>query len=73
MHDLQDLMASISDLENITKGRLQKNDAANRERLKMLSQLTQFGVCTCHCHFGTSVFHSAEPCCGNARLKAATT
>ena len=69
MHKLQDLMASIADLENIAKGRLQKNASADRERLKMLSQLIQYGVCTCHCHFSTSVYHSAAPCCGNAKLK----
>ena len=55
MHKLQDLMASISDLENIAKEHLQKNASANRERLKLLNQLIQYGVCTCHCHFSDSV------------------
>ena len=36
MHDLHDLMASISYLENIAKERLQKNPSANSERLKLL-------------------------------------
>jgi hypothetical protein len=67
---MHDFMASISDLENIAKERLQKNGSANCERLNELSQLIQYGVCTCHCHFSTSVYHSAVPCCGNAKLKA---
>jgi len=71
MHSLHDMMASIDDLEKIAKRRLQKNGSANFDRLKFLNQLIQYGVCTCHCHFSTSVYHSAEPCCGNAKLKAA--
>jgi hypothetical protein len=68
MHDFHDLMASISCLENIAKERLQENAAANSGRLKFLIQLARYGVCTCHCHFSTSVSHSAAPCCGNARM-----
>lgn len=74
MHKLQDLMASISDLENLAKEHLQKNAqknaSANRERLKLLNQLIRYGVCTCHCHFSGSVYHGDVPCCGNAKLKA---
>ncbi len=68
MHNLHDLMASISHLENIAKERLQRNAAANSERLRLLNQLTRYGICTCHCHFSTSVYHSACQCCGNAQL-----
>ena len=70
MNNLRDLMASISDLENIAKERLQKHATANFERLKFVNQLIKYGVCTCHCHFSTSVYHSDSPCCGNAKLKA---
>ena len=68
MHDLQNLMESISYLESIVKERLQKNAAANSERLKFLNQFARYGICPCHCHFSNSVFHSAAPCCGNAKL-----
>lgn len=60
----------ISYLEEMAKDRLQKADFAEVQRLIALSQLIRYGVCTCHCHFSTSVYHSAEPCCGNARLTA---
>lgn len=70
MHDLHDLMANISFLENIAKARLQNHTAANSERLKFLNQLLRYGVCACHCHFSTSVYHSDVPCCGNAKLSA---
>jgi hypothetical protein len=70
MHDLHDLMKSVSHLENLAKQRLQNNVAANSDRLKFLSQLTRYGICTCHCHFSTSVYHGAVPCCGNAKLTA---
>ena len=72
MFNLQNLLASIADLESLAKDRLKKTDSANADRLQMLSQLVRYGVCTCHCHFSTSVYHSAVPCCGNARLKAPT-
>ena len=62
------LIKGISQLEDIAKDRLQKADFAEVQRLIALSQLIRYGVCTCHCHFSTSVYHSAEPCCGNAKL-----
>ena len=68
MHYLLDLMASISQLETIANERLQRNVAANSERLRHLDQLTRYGICTCHCHFSTSVYLSACQCCGNAQL-----
>jgi hypothetical protein len=70
MHDLHDLMKNVSCLENLAKERLQSNVAANSERLKFLTQFMRYGICTCHCHFSTSVYHSAVPCCGNAKLTA---
>jgi len=70
MHDLHDLMKDISRLENLAKQRLQSNATANSERLKFLSQFTRYGICACHCHFSDSVYHSAVPCCGNAKLTA---
>ena len=60
----------ISYLEEIAKERLQRDELAEVERLNALNQLIRLGVCTCHCHFSDNVFHSAEPCCGNARLVA---
>ena len=68
MRYLPDLMATISHLETIAKGRLQRNAAANSERLRLLDQLTRYGICTCHCHFSASVYLSACQCCGNAQL-----
>jgi hypothetical protein len=59
----------VSYLEDMAKARLQQDELAEIQRLTGLSQLIRFGVCTCHCHFSTNVFHSAAPCCGNARLK----
>jgi hypothetical protein len=67
MRNLHDLMASISHLENIAKERLQRNAAANSERLSLLKQLTRYGICTCHCHFSTSVYIACH-CCGNRYL-----
>jgi hypothetical protein len=67
---MRDLMDSISYLEDIAKERLAKNVTAEVERLKLLNQLIRYGVCTCPCHFSTSVYHGAEPCCGNAKLTA---
>ncbi|MGO9946121.1 MAG: hypothetical protein ACLPWG_04650 [Steroidobacteraceae bacterium] len=58
----------ISYLEEVAKDRLQKADFAEVQRLMALSQLIRYGVCTCHCHFSSSVYHSADPCCGNAKL-----
>ncbi len=68
MYNLRILMASIADLENLAKERVKKIDSANSERLAELTQLVRFGVCTCHCHFSASVYHSAAPCCGNAKV-----
>jgi hypothetical protein len=68
MHDLHELMQSIARLERLVKERLQKNAAANSERLRLLNQLTRYGICTCHCHFSTAVYLSACQCCGNAQL-----
>jgi hypothetical protein len=67
---MHDSMEGISNLENIAKDRLRKNVAADLERLNLLTQLIRYGVCTCHCHYSTSVYHSAAPCCANARLTA---
>ncbi len=67
---MHDSMESISHLENMAKERLRKNVSADLERLNLLTQLIRYGVCTCHCHFSTSVYHSAAPCCANARLTA---
>jgi len=61
----------ISDLEDMAKARLQKDDCAELARLRSLEQLIRYGICTCQCHFSTNVVHSAAPCCGNAKLKAA--
>jgi hypothetical protein len=69
MHYLHDLMASISHLETIAKERLQKNVAANSGRMRLLDQLTRYGICTCHCHFSASVYLTCQ-CCGNAQLIA---
>ncbi len=66
---MNNLMESIKHLENIAKERLQKNVTVEFERLKEVNQLIRYGVCTCQCHFSTSVYHSAMPCCGNAKLK----
>jgi len=60
----------IAYLEQVAKDRLQKADFAEVQRLIALNQLIRYGVCTCHCHFSTSVYHSAAPCCGNAKLAA---
>jgi hypothetical protein len=65
-------LKGISDLEDMAKARLQKDDAGELARLRSLDQLIRYGVCTCQCHFSTNVVHSAAPCCGNAKLKAAT-
>jgi hypothetical protein len=65
---MHDSMKSISYLEDIAKERLETNVPAEVERLKLLNQLIRYGVCTCQCHFSTSVYHSAVPCCGNAKL-----
>jgi len=62
------MMQSISHLNDLAKARLQNAVEAETARLKLLNQLIRYGVCTCHCHFSTSVYHSAAPCCGNARL-----
>jgi hypothetical protein len=59
----------VSYLEDMAKARLQQDEFAEIQRLTALGQLIRFGVCTCHCHFSSNVFHSAAPCCGNARLK----
>jgi hypothetical protein len=64
------LLGSISDLEGLAKARLNQNIAAEIERLKLLNQLVRYGVCTCHCHFSSSVYHSAAPCCANAKMTA---
>jgi hypothetical protein len=64
------LLESISDLEGLAKARLNQNITAEIERLKLLNQLVRYGVCTCHCHFSSSVYHSAAPCCANAKLTA---
>jgi hypothetical protein len=61
----------ISYFEIIAAENQRKHITAQNERLTFLTQLIRYGVCTCHCHFSTSVFHSAEPCCGNAKLKTA--
>jgi hypothetical protein len=66
---MHESMRGISQLENIVKERLRKDVFAEFERLQSLQQLIRYGVCTCHCHFSDSVYHSAAPCCGNARLK----
>ncbi len=65
---MHESMRGISQLESIAKERLRKDVFAEFERLQSLQQLIRYGVCTCHCHFSNSVFHSAAPCCGNARL-----
>jgi hypothetical protein len=67
---MHDSMEGISHLEIIAKERLRKNVSADLERLNLLTQLIRYGVCTCHCHYSTSVYHSAAPCCANARLTA---
>ena len=64
------LLESISELEGLAKARLNQNIAAETERLKLLNQLVRYGVCTCHCHFSCSVYHSAAPCCANAKMTA---
>jgi hypothetical protein len=64
------LLESISNLESLAKARLNQNITAEIERIKLLSQLVRYGVCTCHCHFGSSVYHSAAPCCANAKMTA---
>lgn len=65
MHRLLD---SISNLEGLAKARLNQNSNAEIERMKLLNQLVRYGVCTCHCHFSSSVYHSAAPCCANAKM-----
>ena len=65
---MHDSVKSISDLEALAKQRLKSDFFAEFERLKLLNQLSRFGVCTCHCHFSNSVYHGAAPCCGNAKL-----
>jgi hypothetical protein len=67
MHDLR---ISISQLEALAKERLRRHHCAELERVKLLDQLIRYGVCTCHCHFNPSIFHSAAPCCGNAKIMA---
>ena len=64
------LRKSISELEGLAKARLNQNITAEIERLKLLNQLVRYGVCTCHCHFSSSVYHSAAPCCANAKMTA---
>ncbi len=65
---MHELVKSIADLEVLAKQRLESHSSAEFARLKLLSQLSHFGVCTCHCHFSNSVYHGAAPCCGNAKL-----
>ena len=65
---MHDFVKSISDLEGLAKQRLRSDSTSEFERLKLLEQLSRYGVCTCHCHFSHSVYHGAEPCCGNAKL-----
>jgi hypothetical protein len=62
------ILKSISLLNSLARERLQKDIVSEHERWKLLDQLIRYGVCTCHCHFSANVYHSAEPCCGNARL-----
>lgn len=64
------LMKSIATLEGMIKERLQDTVTADFERLKLVNQLVRYGVCTCHCHFNDSVYHSSAPCCDNAELAA---
>ncbi len=66
---MHDLLASISQLENLAKRNLKNIETANLQRLKEVIQLVRYGVCTCHCHYSTSVYHAAAPCCGNAKIK----
>lgn len=64
---MHDWMRGISHLEALAKERLRRHQCAELERVKLLQQLARYGVCTCHCHFGSNVFHSDAPCCGNAQ------
>jgi hypothetical protein len=66
---MHDSIEGISYFENIAAENQKKYVTAQNERLTFLTQLIRYGVCTCHCHFSTSVFHGAEPCCGNAKIK----
>jgi hypothetical protein len=69
---MRGLMKSIANLEELVKERLQATTTAQFERLKLVNQLVRYGICTCHCHYSASVYHSAAPCCGNAELTART-
>ena len=62
------LMSTVSYLEVIAKARLETNVTKEFERLKALNQLIRYGICTCQCHFSADAYHSAEPCCGNAKV-----
>ena len=65
---MHNLMKSIANLEALAKQHLERNVTADFERLQLLKQLVRYGICTCQCHFSTSVYHSAAPCCGNGQL-----
>jgi hypothetical protein len=65
---VHNLMKSIANLEALAKQHLERNVTADFERLQLLKQLVRYGICTCQCHFSTSVYHSAAPCCGNGQL-----
>jgi hypothetical protein len=64
---------NVSDLNKLVKRHMQTEDLASEfERFTLVEQLIRYGVCTCHCHFSTNVYHGAEPCCGNAKLTLET-
>jgi hypothetical protein len=62
-----ELLASIQNLERLTKERL----AVHRKRAEtpdVRAQLLRYGVCICSCHFSEHTTHTGEACCGNARV-----
>ncbi len=67
---MHNLLKSVSILEELVKEHLATKRGSEFEGLNLSNQLIQYGVCTCECHFSASVFHSAAPCCGNARRTA---
>jgi hypothetical protein len=67
---MHDWMNGISHLEALAKERLRRHQCAELERLRLLHQLARYGVCSCHCHFSSNIFHSAATlCCGNAKTE----
>ena len=62
------LLNDVKKLEALAKERIAQAQSRGEEKPTAVDQLGKYGVCTCHCHFADNFTHSANPCCGNARM-----